>query len=597
MSKPLNQKKLRLRYLWMGLACYALVILFFLHYGNLAEFAEPSPTLLVDAFDHMMSHPLAIFPIQVKYLGMGLLCGVLAPLITDAKYMKRRDLRPSVENGSAKWNDDLKGFQKKLSDSPKVGTNSPNMILTKNIQISMDTRKTERNNNVLIIGGAGTKKSRGVIMPNILQLNCCYVITDPSGELLRAMGGVLEENGYEVRTFNLSDMTTSGHYNPFHYLKDDKDVFTLTTALISNTTPKGTRSNDPFWDKAETALIQACCFYLIQMDRDNHTQTASFSEVMKLLRLAGAPDGKKSALDVLFEEYETIHGCDIAVETYAVFKSAGGGKTAQTIVICAQTRLQAFNLNVIQDLTGSDDLKLEEIGDKKVALFCVTPTEDKTFNFLVGLLYTQLFSTLYKKGESAPSGHLDIHTRFLLDEFANIGKIPDFPEKLSTMRKFEISCTIVLQSLSQIKSMYKDEWEVLVANCDHLLYLGTNDETTNKYISNALGKETIRAVNTSQSHGKQGSSSQSYNKVGRELMTPDELKKLNNNDCIYFLRGYDPFYDKKYVLQNHPNYFKTSLGKNDKTPSIRRNRKQTQLDIPRHGKKDYEQAKKRRPKN
>lgn len=586
MSKPLNKKKLRLRYLRIGLACYALVILFFLHYGYLSGSAEPSPTLLVDALDHMLAHPFEIFPIQQKYLGMGLLFGVLAPLITDTQYMKQRDQRPSVENGSAKWNNDLTRFRRKMCGSPRIGTGSPNMILTQNIQINLDTRLTRRNNNVIVFGAAGTGKSRSLILPNILQENCCNVITDPSGELLRASGDYLKESGYEVRVFNLSDMASSCHYNPFHYLKDDKDVLTLTTALLSNTNPSESHPNDPFWEKAEMGLIEACCFYLIQMDRENNTQKAAFHEVLKLLQMASADDGQKSPLDMIFEDYEETHGRDVAVKSYASFKACSGSQTGRSIATCATTRLKAFNLQIIQDLTSTDDLNLEDIGDRKIALFCVTPTEDTTFNFLVGLLYTQLFSKLYQKSEAAPEGRLKIHTRFLLDEFANIGKIPEFPQKLSTMRKFEISCTIILQALSQIKTMYKDDWEVLIANCDHMLYLGSNDETTNKYISAALGKETIRTMNTSQSRGRQGSYTQSYNKTGRDLLTPDELKKIDNNDCIYFLRGYDPFYDRKFVLKNHPNYSKTSLGKQDLKHSAKKHRKSSVQHTPKQMKLD-----------
>ena len=561
MSKPINRKQLRRRYFLFGLFVLVLIVLFFLHFGYLSEFSEPSPTLLVDTLVHMREHPFEIFPVRSKSLLSGIFAGMLAPLVTDLEYMKRRDLRPSIENGSAKWNDNLSEYQKMYTDLPLLGTGSPNIILTDTIFLSMNTRKTLRNNNVMVIGGSGTGKSRGFIIPNVLQLNCCYVITDPSGELLRSMGDFLRENDYEVRVFNLVDMENSGHYNPFSYLKEDKDVLTLMTALISNTTPKGSKSNDPFWEKAETALIQACCFYLLGVDKKENTQKASFAGVMELLRLASSEEGVAPPLDDLFTVYEEKHGKDMAVTSYAIFKSAGGGKTAQTIVICAQTRLQVFNLQAIQKLTGEDTLRLDEIGDKKVALFCVTPTEDKTFNFLVGLLYTQLFNTLYRKGEFSTEGRLKVHTRFLLDEFANIGRIPDFAEKLSTMRKYEISCSIVIQALSQIKAMYKDEWEVLISNCDSLLYLGTNDETTNKYISAALGKETIRAMNTSISKGRQGSSSQSYNKVGRELMTPDELKKLDNKDCILFIRGLDPFYSKKFVLKHHPNYIHTPLAK------------------------------------
>ena len=313
-------------------------------------------------------------------------------------------------------------------------------------------------------------------------------------------------------------------------------------------------SNDPFWEKAETALLQALSFFLVS---ECSAEERNFSNVMKLLRCAEVKEGQEdyaSVLDILFKELEENKPEHIAVRQYRVFKQAAG-KTAQSILVSCSVRLAVFNLTVINQLTGTDDIDLGTIGDKKTALFCITPTADTTFNFLISLLYTQLFETLYHKAETKCKGkRLPVHVRFLLDEFSNIGTIPDFAQKLSTMRKYEISCTIILQALSQIKALYKDDWEVLIGNCDEFLFLGGSDATTLEYISKKLGKETIRSINNSRSYGRQGSYSISHNKAARELMTPDELNVMNNENCILFIRGLYPFFCKKYDLVKHPAY-------------------------------------------
>ena len=404
---------------------------------------------------------------------------------------------------------------------------------------------------------------RFFVKPNLLQANCSYVITDPSGELLETMGFYLESMGYEVRVFNLVQMDHSFCYNPFNYIRDDNGVLTMITALIKNTTPEGKSSNDPFWEKAETALLQALCFFL---QSECNPEDRNFTNVMKLLRCAEVREGQEdydSTLDILFKDLKAKDPEHIAVRQYAVFKQAAG-KTAQSILVSCSVRLTVFNMQSIANLTGTDNIDLATVGDKKVALFCITPTADTTFNFLVAMMYTQLFETLYHRAETACKGkRLPVHVRFLLDEFANVGTIPDFPQKLSTMRKYEISCSIIIQALSQLKALYKDEWEVLMGNCDSRLFLGGADETTLKYISNALGKETIRAVSNSRSWSRQSSYSQNFNKTGRELMTEYELSVMPNSNCVMFIRGEHPFYCTKYPLEKHPNY-KRSSDANDK---------------------------------
>lgn len=576
---------------------------------------------------HMIRSPLDIFPVRTDYLATGLILSLVAMLLMYQHYLNNLSLRPGEESGSAKWNENLRRFYKKYADvkfrfrllkpkgdstfskmlcdilsklenllfgwSMKVNTDTggghtwtakedkngqltyrhkgtKNMILSEDIVLSMDGRKTRRNNNILVIGGSGTGKSRFMIKPNMLQANSSFVITDPSGELLESHGAFLREKGYDVRVFNLSQMEHSNCYNPFNYIRNEEGVLTMINALIKNTTPKGSSSNDPFWEKAETALIQAICFFLIA---ECEPEEQNFSSVMKLLRCVDAGEGaenKKSVLDILMDELREKDPENIALRSYAVFKSAGGGKTAQSILISCQTRLQMFNLKAISNLTNTDNIDLGSIGDKPTALFCVTKVEDNTFNFLVALLYTQLFETLYDHAKKDCKGlRLPVHVRFLLDEFANIGTIPDFNEKLATMRKHEISCTIVIQALSQLKTMYKDDWEVIVGNCDTLLFLGGSDATTLDYISKKLGKETIRAKNTSRNYGRTGGSGVSFNTTGRELMQPDEISAMDNMNCIVFIRGEAPFFSVKYDYPKHPNYSLTGDADDKKLFNIR----------------------------
>lgn len=508
MAKPINRKKQRNRYILLGIGVYLAIVYAACHVGQCTD--EADIILVLQAgIEHILHNPFDIFPINREFVSSAAFLALIAPLLLYSEYLRRRDLRPAEESGSAKWNEDIHAYNlgyaemclawprifykfplkyiratliflhKILIKIPlinlfykaihktvikRVGTidktpGSKNMIFTDEVYMSMDTRKTRRNNNVLVIGGSGTGKSRFMVKPNLLQGNCSYVITDPSGELIESMGKTLKKMGYEVRLFNLVQMEHSCCYNPFHYIRDQNGVLIMINSLIKNTTPKGASSNDPFWEKAETALLQACCFYLVS---ECSKEDQNFANVMKLLRCASAVEGQEnvdSALDILFKDVEAKDPEHIAVLSYKIFKSAGGGKTAQSILISCQTRLQHFNLTAIKNLTNIDTINLGDIGDKPVALFCTTPTADTSFNFLVALLYTQLFETLYYHAETeCKHKRLPHHVRFLLDEFANIGTIPDFDNKLSTMRKYEISCTIIIQALSQLKTLYKDEW-------------------------------------------------------------------------------------------------------------------------------------------
>lgn len=473
MAKPINRTKQRRSYFLMGLGLYVLILYFGCHIGHVIQDQEIDALLLLDAIDHAFTNPLDMFPTYGKTVGSFAIMGLIAPLLTYAEYLRKRDLRPMVESGSARWNEDLKKFYqtyvemtswprifekykplkslkkgliafykrviklpvigpmyKKFADRfammfrrPQTETGNKNMIFSKDTFMSMDGRKTQRNNNITVIGGSGAGKSRFLVKPNVLNANASFVITDPSGELLETMGSFLVKEGYELRVFNLVQMEHSNCYNPFHYIRNQEGVLIMINALIKNTTPKGSSSSDPFWEKAETALLQAIAFYLVS---ECNEEDQNFSNVMKLLRCAKAAEGQEnvdSTLDILFNDLKEREPEHIAVQSYAVFKSAGGGKTAQSILISCQTRLQTFNLDAIKNLTSTDNIDLGTIGDKKVALFCITPSADTTFNYLIALMYTQLFETLYFHAETEVKGKfLKSPVRFLLDEFANIGK-------------------------------------------------------------------------------------------------------------------------------------------------------------------------------
>jgi type IV secretion system protein VirD4 len=461
--------------------------------------------------------------------------------------------------GSAKWNTDLKAYNKRYSDPPKSVANNGerNMILTQDVFLNMDSRQTRRNNNILVVGGSGAGKSRFMVKPNLLQANCNFVVTDPAGELLETTGKFLEGEGYEVKVFNLVEMNKSDRYNPFAYIRDDVGVLMMINCLIRNTTPEGQGGGDPFWEKSETALLQALVFYLIKY-RPKHQQ--NFTSVMKLLRAAEIDENNpnaKSKLDKIFDEVAVKDPNSIALKQYLTFKM-GAGKTLKSILISTSVRLTVFNMKQIENLTKEDTIDLGAMGEGKKALFVIIPAADSTYNFLVSMMYSQLFETLYFVAETKYEGkRLKRPVRFLLDEFANIGQIPEFTKKLATMRKYEISCTIILQNLAQIKTQYKDDWESIVGTCDSFLFLGGQEYSTLEYLSKELGKKTINVRSTGTSYGRQKSSSKNRQKQGRELMTPDEIARMPEDECILIIRGLYPFYGKKFDYPKHKNYPKT----------------------------------------
>ena len=430
--------------------------------------------------------------------------------------------------------------------------------LTQHVRLGLDTHKHRRSLNVLVIGGSGAAKTRSFVLPNILTANTNYVITDPKSEVLLATGGYLKEQGYDVRVLNLVNLEQSDGYNPFRYLRDEKDVLKLVNNLIQSTTPKGSHESDPFWTKAETALLQAIILMLFQ-EAPEYEQ--NFSMVMRVLEYAEVreeDEGHVSPLDLLFESIERRKPDSVAVRQYKVFKLAAG-KTAKSILVSTAVRLAPFNLPQIQALTEHDDMDLYTLGEKKVALYAVIPDNDNTFNFLVSLLYAQAFQALYYSADQIHHGPLPRHVRFVLDEFAAM-PLPGFTRELATMRSRSISASVIIQNMAQIKELYKDSWETIPGNCDTILYLGGNESSTHKYVSEMLGKATIDTKTHGQTKGKSGSYSTNFQMSGRELLTPDEVRKLDNRYALLFIRGASPVMDEKYDLMHHPAISRSSLG-------------------------------------
>ena len=469
-------------------------------------------------------------------------------------YSQKKNYRRGVEHGSAKWGD-AASICKRYRDKRYT----QNLILTQNFRMGLDCYKHKRNLNVLVVGGSGAGKSRAYAVVNIMQCNCSMVVTDPKGELLRKTGGLLEREGYEVRVFDLINPETSFCYNPFAYVRDDKDVLKLINNLIRNTTPKGAQSSDPFWEKSETALLQALMLYLLH---EAPPEEQNFSMIMEMLGSAQVKEDDEeyqSPLDILFERLEMRNPESIAVKQYAIYKQAAG-KTAKSILISVGVRLAAFNLPQIAKLTNTDELDLSNMGERKVALFCCIPDADTSLNYLVGMIYSQLFQTLYYMADRVHGGALPVPVNCIMDEFPNVSLPNEFEKILATCRSRSIYCSIIIQNMSQLKALFKDSWESLVGNCDEFLYLGGNEKETHKYVSELLGKETIDTNTYGQTKGKSGSYSTNFQQSGRELLQPDEVRMLDNQNALLFIRGERPILDAKYDLMKHPNIRYTEDG-------------------------------------
>ncbi len=434
-----------------------------------------------------------------------------------------------------------------------------NFPLTQNVCIGLDVYRHKRNLNICAVGGAGAGKSRSLAKPGLMQANCSYIVCDPAGELLRDCAPLLLRRGYDVKVFNLSDRRRSDCYNPFDYIHSDADVIRLVTLLVRNTTPKNANSSDPFWEKAETALVTALILYLYH---EGAEEDKNFGTVMYLLNNAEAVEnGPKSPTDQLFLQLEEEKGdSHIAVQYYKSFLSSPE-KTRDTIRQMATSRLAYFLLDEMQDITGTDEMDFASLGERKRAIFVITPVNDKSFNYLVSMMYMQAFQELYDCAEKKHGGMLPVHVRFLMDEFANVPLPEDFEQTLATCRKYNISCTIILQNIAQIKGMFEKTWENITGNCDTFLYLGGNEQSTHKYVSELLGKATIDTRTSGQTRGSHGSYTRNFQQTGRELMTPDEVQRMDNKFALLFIRGERPVCDLKYDLLRHPALALTADGK------------------------------------
>lgn len=473
-------------------------------------------------------------------------------------YAEKGNRRPGEEHGSARW-----GSAKAVNKHFQTKPDDRYILLSKNISISMNVlelpQEHQTNHNVLVVGGSGSGKTRYYIKPNLIQADCSYIVCDPKGEVYRAVGGLLEEEGYDVSILNLVDMEKSDCYNPFMYLHSDTDAIKLVTNLIQNTTPKKAQTNDPFWDKAETALLTAFILYLMH---EAPPEEQNFPMVMYMIENAAAredDENYKSPVDMLFDDLERSDPDSIALKEYKVFKQASG-KTAKSILVSTAVRLAAFNLPALANITSRDDLSLSTLGNRKRVIFAVIPDNDTSFNYLVGILYSQAFQELYYAADNFYGGRLPIPVRVLMDEFANVALPDDFERILSTCRSRDVSINIVVQNMAQLKALFKDSWENVTGNCDTLLYLGGNEQSTHEYVSKALGKETIDTRTRGVTRGHNGSSNTNYQNAGRELLMPDEVRMLSNRKALLFIRGERPVMDLKYPLQMHPNYNRTADG-------------------------------------
>lgn len=472
-------------------------------------------------------------------------------------FSTRRNYRRREEHGSAKWGD-ARAISRKYQQSPP----SNNKLMTQNVKIGLNAKKHRRNLNTLVCGGSGAGKTRFYCKPNLMQANTSFVILDPKGEILRDTGGLLKAKGYEIRVLDLISMDKSHCYNPFVYLQSDNDVQRLVTNLFKSTTPKGAQAQDPFWDTAASMLLLALIFYL-RYEAPEEEQ--NFPMVMEMLR-AGAiedeEDNRPTPLDNLFSDLEMENPDHIAVKYYHNYHS-GSAKTIQSIQITLAARLEKFNLESLAAMTQTDELDLPSMGEKKVALFALIPDNDSSFNFLVSILYTQLFQQLFYSADHVHGGSLPVPVHFLMDEFANVSLPDDFDKILSVMRSRGVSVSIILQNLAQLKALFEKQWESIVGNCDEFLYLGGNEQSTHKYVSELLGKETIDTNTFGKSSGRSGNYSTNYQISGRELLTPDEVRMLDNQYAILFIRGERPVMDFKYDILKHPDVALTADGKAD----------------------------------
>ena len=509
---------------------------------------------LIGVFSRWMEHPFFVrwTPATPKFLLAALFLYAFA---VATFFSTKQNRRPGEEHGSAHWGDARQLDRKYRDKDPKR-----NAILTQNLRMSLNSRQHFRNLLQIVVGGSGAGKTRYIVKPNIYEANASYIATDPKGELARDSIPLLLREGYTIKVFDLVDPERSDCYNPFHYIRNDADVLKLIANFIRNTTPKNAHSNDPFWEKSETALDSALMLYLLH---EAPPQDQTMEMMLTMLEYGAAKEGDGdhvSALDLLFQALEEENPNHIAVRQYKVFKQAPS-ETAMSILISAAVRLAPFSLPEIQRITAKDEMELGKLGERKQAIFCIIPdSNDVSLNFLVGMLYSQAFQELYFQADKVHGGSLPIPVRLMFDEFANVSLPDGYARLQATMRSRNVMATIILQNISQLKALFKDDWEGIIGNADAFIYLGGNEQSTHKYVSELLGKETIQTQTSSQSKGRNGSYSQNFQQAGRELLTPDEVRALDNRYAILFIRGAKPVLDLKYELMDHPAIHHTTDG-------------------------------------
>lgn len=507
-------------------------------------------------FSQVLERPFSIgwTPYTLKcMLGSLLLYGCGIALY----YSSRENRRPGEEYGSAKWGNPKELNRKYMDHQHK----DANIILTQRVRLGMDGYITQRNMNILVIGGSGSGKTRYFCKPGLYSANCSYLVTDPKGELLKAAGGLLLSLGYEVRVFNLIDPEQSDCYNPFVYVREEKDVLSLIDNLIKNTTPRNASSNDPFWEKAEVALDSALMLYLIHEAPQDEQNFETMIYMMNFADVREEDEQYRSPLDMLFRALEEEQPAHVAVKQYKVFKQAAG-KTAKSILVTAAVRLAAFNIPQYAAMTSMDEMDFGSLGERKRAIFCVIPVNDSSMNYLVGMLYTQCFQELYRRADLKYNGRLPVPVRVIQDEWANVAQPESYPKILATCRSYNIGLNIIVQNVQQIKALYEKEHESIIGNCDTLLFLGGGNEPASlEFIVKLLGRETLATRTRGLTKGRNGSSTTNYQQTGRDLLTVDEVRKLDTNKAILFIRGEDPVIDRKYNLKRHPNIKLTSDGK------------------------------------
>lgn len=502
----------------------------------------------------VFQNPLPSFnPIDLL---VGVAGGVIVKLIIYVKGKNAKKYRKGCEYGSARWgnNEDIKPYMD--TDFQK------NVILTETERLTMDGRpksgpKYARNKNVLVIGGSGSGKTRFYVKPNLLQMHSSYVVTDPKGTVLLEVGNALNHGGYSIKVLNTINFAKSMHYNPLAYIRSEKDILKLVNTIIANTKGEGNQGGEDFWVKAERLYYSALIGYIWYEAPEEEKNLNTLIEMINASEAKEEDEDFKNPIDLLFDKLEKDDPEHFAVRQYRKYKLAAG-KTAKSILISCGARLAPFDIKELRDLTEYDELELDTLGDKKTALFVIISDTDDTFNFIVAIMYTQLFNLLCDKADDKYGGRLPVHVRFILDEFSNIGQIPKFEKLIATIRSREISASIILQAQSQLKALYKDNADTIVGNCDTTLFLGGKEKSTLKEMSEILGKETIDLYNTGESRGKETSHSLNYQKVGKELMSMDEISVMDGGKCILQLRGVRPFLSNKYDLLKHPKYYLTS---------------------------------------